>query len=59
MTSAAQTDTWLTLKELAALTRYGEASISAVLRAFRQEGATVLKRYRHDQRWEYQVKTCS
>ena len=32
MLSAAQCDTWLTLQELALLTHYGEASISAQLR---------------------------
>jgi biotin operon repressor len=59
MRSAAEKDAWLTLKEIAAATRYGEASISAQLRNLRKDGETVLKRYRPDQYWEYQVKTCS
>ena len=36
MLSAAKCGTWLTLKELARLTRYGEASISAQLRHLRK-----------------------
>ena len=36
MLSAAQCDAWLTLRELARLTQYGEASISAQLRHLRK-----------------------
>jgi len=36
MLSAALCDTWLTLRELALLTRFGEASISAQLRHLRK-----------------------
>ena len=36
MLSAGQCDTWLTLRELALLTHYGEASISAQLRHLRK-----------------------
>jgi hypothetical protein len=36
MLSASECDTWLTLYEIAALTRYGEASISAQLRHLRK-----------------------
>ena len=36
MLSAAQCDTWLTLKELSRLTHFGEASISAQLRHLRK-----------------------
>jgi hypothetical protein len=36
MLAAADCDTWLTLGELRALTRYGEASISAQLRHLRK-----------------------
>ncbi len=36
MLSASECDTWLTLHEIAALTRYGEASISAQLRHLRK-----------------------
>src|ERR1700691_5133383 len=37
MLSAADCQTWLTLRELRALTQYGEASISAQLRHLRKE----------------------
>ncbi len=49
MLSAADCDTWLTLGELRALTRYGEASISAQLRHLRKAecgGYEVVKRHR-------------
>ena len=49
MLSAAACDTWLTLGELRALTRYGEASISAQLRHLRKTengGYEVVKRHR-------------
>ena len=49
MLAAAQCDTWLTLGELRALTRYGEASISAQLRHLRKMengGYEVVKRHR-------------
>src|SRR5574337_1609349 len=36
MLSAAECRTWLTLREIAGLTRYGEASISAQLRHLRK-----------------------
>jgi hypothetical protein len=71
MLAAADCDTWLTLGELRALTRYGEASISAQLRHLRKRengGYEVAKRHREgvvlahvaaDGRgecvWEYQV----
>jgi hypothetical protein len=71
MLSAAECDTWLTLGELRALTRYGEASISARLRHLRKSehgGYEVVKRHREgvlqgrpgiDGRgeciWEYQI----
>ena len=51
MLAAADCDTWLTLGELRALTRYGEASISAQLRHLRklENGAyEVVKRHRED-----------
>jgi hypothetical protein len=51
MLSAADCDTWLTLGELRALTRYGEASISAQLRHLRKlenGGYDVTKRHRED-----------
>lgn len=72
MLAAAQCDTWLTLGELRALTRYGEASISAQLRHLRKlenGGYGVEKRHREgvatahlskDGRgecvWEYRVE---
>ena len=49
MVSAADCETWLTLGELRALTRYGEASISAQLRHLRKAeygGYDVVKRHR-------------
>jgi hypothetical protein len=49
MLAAADCDTWLTLGELRALTRYGEASISAQLRhlrKFENGGYEVAKRHR-------------
>jgi hypothetical protein len=49
MLAAADCDTWLTLGELRALTRYGEASISAQLRHLRKienGGYEVTKRHR-------------
>ena len=49
MLSATDCDTWLTLGELRALTRYGEASISAQLRHLRKVengGYEVVKRHR-------------
>jgi hypothetical protein len=49
MLAAADCDTWLTLGELRALTRYGEASISAQLRHLRKcenGGYDVAKRHR-------------
>ncbi len=51
MVAAADCDTWLTLGELRALTRYGEASISAQLRHLRKTengGYEVAKRRRED-----------
>jgi hypothetical protein len=71
MLSAADCETWLTLGELRALTKYGEASISAQLRHLRKSengGYEVVKRHREgasperpgaDGRgeciWEYQI----
>jgi hypothetical protein len=49
MLSAAECETWLTLRELSLLTRIGEASISAQLRHLRKErfgGFVVEKRCR-------------
>src|SRR5689334_15922840 len=49
MLSAADCETWMTLGELRALTRYGEASISAQLRHLRKAengGYGVIKRHR-------------
>ena len=49
MISAADCETWLTLGELRALTRYGEASISAQLRHLRKTengGYEIVKRHR-------------
>jgi hypothetical protein len=49
MVSAADCQTWLTLGELRAITRYGEASISAQLRHLRKAengGYEILKRHR-------------
>lgn len=71
MLSAAECGTWLTLGELRALTRYGEASISAQLRHLRKAengGYEVVKRHREgvsperpgadgrgDCMWEYRL----
>jgi hypothetical protein len=71
MLSAADCETWLTLGELRALTRYGEASISAQLRHLRKTengGYDVTKRHREgaspdrpgtdgrgDCVWEYRI----
>ena len=49
MLSAGECETWLTLGELRALTRYGETSISAQLRHLRKEengGYDLVKRHR-------------
>lgn len=49
MLSAADCETWLTLGELRAMTRYGEASISAQLRHLRKRengGYEIVKRHR-------------
>ncbi len=69
MLSAGECGTWLTLQELARLTCYGEASISAQLRHLRKPryGAYVVeKRRRHVEEalrgeehgpvWEYQLQ---
>ncbi len=59
MLSAAECGTWLGLREIAALTRYGEASISAQLRHLRkpQFGRYVLEKRRRGQggTWEYRL----
>ena len=71
MLSAAECDTWLTLGELRALTRYGEASISAQLRHLRKAengGYELVKRHREamaggraaadargERTWEYRL----
>ncbi len=67
MLSAGQCETWLTLNELARLTGYGEASVSAQLRHLRKPeygGFAVEKRCRAVDRvvrgqsgpvWEYQL----
>jgi hypothetical protein len=44
MLSAALCDTWLTLRELALLTRFGEASISAQLRHLRKRRYGAIRR---------------
>ena len=69
MMSAAQCGTWLTLRELARMTNYGETSISAQLRHLRKEryGAFVIdKQVRkgagdngiggHGAIWEYRLR---
>jgi hypothetical protein len=68
MLSAAQCDTWLTLQELALLTHYGEASISAQLRHLRKPeyGAFVVEKRQRDADavvrkevgvvWEYKLR---
>jgi hypothetical protein len=50
MLSAGSCETWLTLVELARMTRYGEASISAQLRHLRkpQYGAYTLEKRRRE-----------
>lgn len=59
MLSAADCGTWLTLREIAALTHYGEASISAQLRHLRkpQFGRYVLEKRRRGSggTWEYRL----
>ena len=61
MLSAAEIGTWLTLRELAGITRYGEASISAQLRHLRKPtfgGYAVEKRRRGEPScgvWEYRL----
>lgn len=61
MLSAAECGAWLTLKELAGITRYGEASISAQLRHLRKPafgGQAVEKRRRGEPGrgvWEYRL----
>jgi hypothetical protein len=70
MLSAAECETWLTLRELSLLTRYGEASISAQLRHLRKPryGAFVIAKQHRRVRaivgeegrgpvvWEYQLR---
>jgi hypothetical protein len=69
MLGAAECGTWLTLKELSTMTRYGEASISAQLRHLRKPqygGFVVEKQRRGDQEagrgaeqgtlWEYRLQ---
>lgn len=68
MLSAGQCETWLTLHELALLTGYGEASVSAQLRHLRKPeygGFTVQKRVRGSgapvcgecgPMWEYRLR---
>lgn len=50
MLSAAQGDSWLTLREIAAITHYGEASISAQLRHLRKPafGSYVVEKRRRE-----------
>ena len=50
MLSAAQRDSWLTLREIAAITHYGEASISAQLRHVRKPafGSYVVEKRRRE-----------
>src|SRR2546425_1628939 len=50
MLSAAQRDSWLTLREIAAITHYGEASISAQLRHLRKPafGSYVVEKRRRE-----------
>jgi hypothetical protein len=68
MFSAAECETWLTLQELAALTHYGEASISAQLRNLRKPryGGFLLEKRRREADevvrrdvgvvWEYKLR---
>lgn len=53
--AADEKGTWLTLAELAHLTHYGEASISAQMRNLRKQGFHVSKRIRSGQTWEYRI----
>jgi hypothetical protein len=67
MLSAGSCNTWLTLRELSRITRYGEASISAQLRHLRKRkhgGFVIEKRARvagaagrwpHQPKWEYRL----
>src|SRR5713226_4074166 len=61
MLSAAECDTWLTLRELARITAHGEASISAQLRHPRKPafGGYVVEKRRRDEAshgaWEYRL----
>lgn len=70
MLSAAERGTWLTLRELARLTKYGEASISAQLRHLRKPryGAFVVEKRPRDGEtsvclahsspvWEYRIRS--
>ena len=72
MLSAGECGTWLTLSEISALTRYGEASISAQLRHLRkpQYGAYAIDKhvrkggavYRNPEQgavWEYRLRRVS
>ena len=59
MLSAGQCATWLTLDELAKLTHYPPASISAQLRHLRTDGYILDKRQRSFDNgvvWEYSLK---
>lgn len=69
MLSAAECEAWLTLQELARLTKYGEASISAQLRHLRKrehggfavekrqrEAAQVIRGTEHGVVWEYRLE---
>jgi hypothetical protein len=70
MLAAGKYGTWMTLRELARLTRYGEASISAQLRHLRRAecgGYVLEKRVRqaevvgseeHFVVWEYRLTPC-
>jgi len=61
MLSAAECGAWLTLRELAGITRYGEASISAQLRHLRKPafGSYVVEKRRRGNPaggvWEYRL----
>ena len=70
MLSAAECDAWLTLTEIARITRYGEASISAQLRHLRQplygefrvdkrrrdgEGTAMRSEIAAPGKWEYRI----
>ncbi len=62
MISAGECGAWLTLREIAYLTHYGEASISAQLRHLRKPvfGGYVLEKRRRESPekgiWEYRVR---